>query len=109
MEAPTSPVMPCKMELDKVMVSEGLRGAAVDKPGEHGAGGPQIPGATQETPPILTAALQGWEGEQELDLPALCRGMKGWQWQGMVLMGFCSPTEAVPGEAHLRLGQRGHG
>lgn len=74
MEAPTSPVLPCKMELDKVMVSKGLCGAAGDKPGEQRAGGPQIPGAARGALPILTAALQGWEGEQELDLPALCRG-----------------------------------
>ncbi|KFR05120.1 Actin filament-associated protein 1-like 1, partial [Nipponia nippon] len=40
-EAPTSPVMPCKMDLDKVMVSncpaEMLCGAAAAEPGECGA------------------------------------------------------------------------
>uniref|UniRef100_A0A8C0BP66 Actin filament-associated protein 1-like 1 n=1 Tax=Buteo japonicus TaxID=224669 RepID=A0A8C0BP66_9AVES len=43
MEAPTSPVMPCKMDLDKVMVSnrpaEVLCGAAVAEAGERRAGG----------------------------------------------------------------------
>lgn len=41
-EAPTSPVMPCKMDLDKVMVSNHLakvlHGAAAAEPGEHSAG-----------------------------------------------------------------------
>lgn len=43
MEAPTSPAMPCKMDLDKVMVSnrpaEVLRGAAGAEHGAHGAQG----------------------------------------------------------------------
>lgn len=43
MEAPTSPVMPCKMDLDKVMVSncpaKVLHGAAAAQLGERGAQG----------------------------------------------------------------------
>lgn len=46
MEAPTSPVMPCKLDLDKVMVSnhltEVLHGAAVAKTGECGAGNTEL-------------------------------------------------------------------
>lgn len=63
MEAPTSPVMPCKMDLDKVMVSnrpdEVLHGAAAAKPGEWGAGGALSSQCCAGSLPILPAGLQG--------------------------------------------------
>lgn len=94
MEAPTSPVMPCKMELDKVMVS---KGSVWINLGSTGLENPEfLCGAAPGAFAILTAALQGWEGEQELDIPALCRGMKGWQCLGDAADGILLSHSGCP-------------
>ena len=76
MEAPTSPVMPCKMDLDKVMVSnrpaEVLCGAAVAEAGERRAGGALSSGCCMRSPSHPRSTSVGLTG-----LPATGEGEQG--------------------------------
>lgn len=62
MEAPTSPVMPCKMELDKVMVSGIPLQGLWTKLGNMGLGDPKFLGLYEELFPFSQQLCRAGKG-----------------------------------------------